>query len=110
MKKWSWKEINTLINNNPTDSPCAKFNRGLGADEPKWRLPNQRELSLMTSNYGSWSGQSYVQSRTGSSLPVKRKDNNGYSGGYADNKPFVTLATNEFKGPVRCVRDVRDVK
>lgn len=106
-EKWSWKEINTLINNNPTDSPCAKFNRGLGADEPKWRLPNQRELSLMTSNYGSWSGQSYVQSRTGSSLPVKRKDNNGYSGGYADNKPFVTLATNEFKGPVRCVRDVK---
>lgn len=60
-----------MINNNPTDSPCAKFNRGLGANEPKWRLPNQRELSLMTSNYGSWSGQSYVQSRTGSSLPVK---------------------------------------
>lgn len=106
-EKWSWKEINTLINNNPTDSPCAKFNRGLGANEPKWRLPNQRELSLMTSNYGSWSGQSYVQSRTGSSLPVKRKDNNGYSGGYADNKPFVTLATNNFTGPVRCVRDVK---
>jgi len=105
--KWSWKEINTLINNNPTDSPCAKLNKGLGADEPKWRLPNQRELSLMTSNYGSWSGQSYVQSRTGSSLPVKRKDNNGYSGGYANSKPFVTLATNNFTGPVRCVRDMK---
>lgn len=99
-----------MINNNPTDSPCAKLNKGLGADEPKWRLPNQRELSLMTSNYGSWSGQSYVQSRTGSSLPVKRDDNNGYSGGYANGKPFVTLATNGYAGPVRCVRDVRDVK
>jgi hypothetical protein len=108
--RWSWNEINTLINRNPAASPCAEFNKDLSADEPKWRLPNQRELSLMTSNYTGWSGESYVQSRTGSSLPVKRDDNNGYSGGYANNKPFVTLATNDYAGPVRCVRDVRDVK
>lgn len=105
--RWSWKDINTLIDNNRDDSPCAKFNKGLAENEPKWRLPNQRELSLMTSNYANWSDESYVQSRTGSSLPMKRQNNNGYSGGYSDGKPFVTLAANAYRGPIRCVRDVK---
>lgn len=105
--RWEWNSLNTLINKDPSNSPCAQFNKGLSADEPKWRLPNARELSLMTSNYNIWKDEQYVQSRTGSSLPIKKQNNNGYSGGYSDNKPFMTLAANSFKGPVRCVRDVR---
>lgn len=109
--RWGWDAVNDLVTNFPDDSPCAQFNKNLGKDDPKWRLPNQRELSLMTSNYSNWSNngtvESYVQTRTGSSLPRKKRDNNGYSGGYAGGKPFVTLATNNFTGPVRCVRDVK---
>lgn len=108
--KWGWNDLNSQINNDPNASPCAKFNVGLSADEPKWRLPNARELSLMTSNYSAWGDETYVQSRTGSSLPVKKTNNNGYSGGYSSSKPFVTLATNDYKGPVRCVRDVNNQK
>ena len=103
----SWNGINSQIDADTKNSPCAQFNINLPAGEPKWRLPNQRELSLMTSNYDSWEGYKYVQSRTRSSLPEKKKNNIGYSGGRNENKPFISLADSIFKGPVRCVRDVK---
>lgn len=103
----SWNGINSRIDADTKNSPCAQFNINLPAGEPKWRLPNQRELSLMTSNYDSWGGRLYVQSRTGSSLPEKKNNNIGYSGGWNDGKPFISLADNNYTGPVRCVRDVK---
>ena len=97
----TWEQVNRLVDQHK--SPCAKYNTG---GQIGWRLPNQRELSIMAAwcdNTG-WGGSTHCQTRTGASPFMTGKGStSGHSGGYH----FMTLPSGGFKGPVRCVRDVK---
>lgn len=92
-----WKELNDAVS--AGSSPCAKYNKG---GETGWRLPNERELSLMSSRLSDgWTG-TYQWARTTSSLEGKK--NLGYGGSYG----FMSVPDKNpnYKGRVRCVRDI----
>lgn len=109
---YSWKAVNKLVDDNK--SPCAKFNNGV---ETGWRLPNQRELSIMAAwcsedSWGQtynednkqWERSPYHQTRTAASPFMGGKEGSGHCGGYH----YMTLPSGGgFPGPVRCVRDVK---
>lgn len=96
----SWKSFNDQVTRG--NSPCESLGEG-------WRLPNQRELLLMSMycNDNVWNGKpkdGYIWSRTGASSMLTGKANSGY-GGYWN---YLTLPTGTgWKGVTRCVRDVK---
>lgn len=94
----SWYAKNEKVTNG--QSPCKNLS-GTG-----WRLPNQRELSLMGARCGKddggWGSGDSNWSRTTSTLP--RKINLGYS---FNSQGQMTIPTSNYTGTVRCVRDVR---
>lgn len=92
-----WKALNDEVS--AGSSPCAKYNTG---GETGWRLPNERELSLMSSRLSvGWTGE-YQWARTTSSLSGKK--NLGYGG----SSLFMSIpGEGEYmRGRVRCVRDI----
>lgn len=97
---YTWMAVNKLVDQH--QSPCAKYNTG---GQIGWRLPNQRELSIMAAwcDKDGWGGSSHCQTRTGASPFMTGKNNFGHSGGYH----FMTLPSDDSNGPVRCVRDVK---
>ncbi|RHR53959.1 DUF4906 domain-containing protein [Parabacteroides sp. AF17-28] len=92
-----WEDMRDLVDRG--QSPCAKYNKN---GVTGWRLPNQRELSLMASrSTAGWSESYYHWARTTSSL--SGKTNLGYGG----RPDFISIPakSNDYRGPVRCVRD-----
>jgi len=93
----SWYAKNEKVTNGK--SPCKNL-PGTG-----WRLPNQRELSLIGARCGmdgGWGSGVSNWSRTTSTLPMKV--NLGYS---FNNQGQMTIPASKFTGTVRCVRDVK---
>lgn len=92
-----WDDMRKAVDSG--NSPCAKHNVG---GVTGWRLPNQRELSLMASREkNGWTDSKYHWARTTSSLSGKK--DLGYGGTFG----FVSIPANDkdYYGPVRCVRD-----
>ncbi|MDH6344218.1 hypothetical protein M2480_003133 [Parabacteroides sp. PFB2-12] len=103
----TWKEKNDLVT--AGNSPCKTLNVN---GQTGWRLPNERELSLMVSRVTTgWkvtvakdTYNSYVWSRTSSSLQKKINTNGGYATTTGRN---ITIPEGGGGGVVRCVRDVK---
>lgn len=94
----TWKEKNDLVT--AGNSPCKTLGTG-------WRMPNERELSLMVSRVKTgWevAKNTYVWSRTSSTLQKKIDANGGY--GVTASGLNITIPEGGSGGNVRCVRDV----
>lgn len=104
---WSYVDAQTKKNN----SPCAILNTN---GETGWRLPNQRELAIMSSRCSSdsWITDSkqnpvYCISRTAAAAFLTGKSGLGHQGGTSDGLPFMTIPSSGFTGPARCVKDLK---
>lgn len=87
-------------------SPCTDYSEESGqSDKGTWRMPNQRELSLIQAY--AYSGADGLVSRTRSSLKIKEKANYG-SVFYQAESGLITLnqAQENKLFNVRCVKDV----
>lgn len=86
---------------------CANYSEESdGSDEGVWRVPNQRELTIMTSLfYDEMSEYRYLSSTTFSNQNV---GTNRYSYCNRDtyNGTYMTLQSSDLTGRIRCVRDV----
>lgn len=98
------------IYNNSKTSPCATYKDDTEDQSAigSWRMPNQRELSLILAYSNLDNGaKSNVMSRTISSLSYKQNDKYVYTIDTEDNdgtKGIITLSGNS--GKVRCVKDI----
>ncbi|MEG1543977.1 MAG: fimbrial protein [Tannerellaceae bacterium] len=92
---------NEDVFNGTGTSPCANYAEG-NDDAGTWRMPNQRELSLILA-YCDVTDNGGLMSRTTSSLPFKIENKNVYM---LDSKSeIITLSGTS--GKVRCVKDIQ---
>lgn len=95
-----------FINMNRAASPCEKYNVG---GESGWRIPNQREISLILrsklNNSISLDIGSYMWSRTYSSLSWKLNSDGSPNHGYGATNSIISLPEGS-NGLVRCVKDI----
>ena len=99
---------NTFTMLQATTQPlCANYSEESdGSDKGMWRVPNQRELTIMTTFYTStMDDYRYLSSTTFSNQNVGE---NRYSYCNRDNynKTYMTLQASDLTGRIRCVRDV----
>ena len=99
---------NTFTMLQATTQPlCANYSEESdGSDKGMWRVPNQRELTIMTTFYTStMDDYRYLSSTTFSNQNVGE---NRYSYCNRDNynNTYMTLQASDLTGRIRCVRDV----
>ncbi len=93
-----WEEVRIASQPNSTSRLC----------DPGWRVPNQRELSLMYSRItpvSFWSLKNHF-SRTGFSFYTKSNGRYGFAIGKNADTFFLINDEDHDTGGVRCVRDV----
>lgn len=86
---------------------CANYSeKEDGSDKGLWRVPNQRELTIMNSYYNSTMDEyRYLSSTTFSNQSVGGK-RYAYCNRDPYNNTFMTLQYASIEGRIRCVRDV----
>ena len=90
-----------------TQPLCANYSEESGdSDKGMWRVPNQRELTIMTTNfYSEMSKYRYLSSTSFSNQNVGT-NRYGYCNRDNYNNTYMTLQAASSTGRIRCVRDV----
>lgn len=89
-----------------TQPLCANYSeKSDGSDKGMWRVPNQRELTIMTTFYTStMDDYRYLSSTTFSNQNVG-EDRYSYCNRDTYNQTYMTLQASDLTGRIRCVRD-----
>ena len=90
-----------------TQPLCANYSEESdGSDKGMWRVPNQRELTILTTNfYSEMSEYRYLSSTSFSNQNVGT-NRYGYCNRDNYNNTYMTLQAASSTGRIRCVRDV----
>lgn len=89
-----------------TQNLCANYSEEGNADVGQWRVPNQRELTIMTNYYTStMDDYCYLSSTTFSNQNVGAS-RYGYCNRNDVSETTITLQESSTTGRIRCVRDV----